>query len=108
MARIAVLGLGRMGAAIARRLEAAGHDLAVWNRSPGPLAEFAERGVSVLATPAEALQRADICIAMLADSQALESVALGAVGVLGHAEGGALVDMSTISADSSAVIAAAA
>nr|WP_218010117.1 NAD(P)-binding domain-containing protein [Actinomadura chibensis] len=34
MTRIASLGLGRMGAPMAGRLLAAGHDLAVWNRTP--------------------------------------------------------------------------
>jgi 3-hydroxyisobutyrate dehydrogenase-like beta-hydroxyacid dehydrogenase len=95
-----------MGAPIARRLEAAGHELLVWNRSPGPAAEFAERGVPVLAAPAEALQRAEVCIAMLADPAALESVALGSDGILANADGGTLVDMSTISVDVSAAVAA--
>src|SRR5471030_2634920 len=104
--RVAVVGLGRMGAPIARRLEAAGHELVVWNRSPGPTDEFAERGVPVLAAPAEALQRAEVCIAMLADPPALQAVALGREGVLANADGGTLVDMSTISPDVSAGIAA--
>ena len=95
-----------MGAPIARRLEAAGHELSVWNRSPGPATEFAERGVPVLGAPAEALQRADVCIAMLADPAALESVALGPEGVLANAAGGTLVDMSTISPEVSAKVAA--
>ena len=95
-----------MGAPIARRLEAAGHELSVWNRSPGPADEFAGRGVSVLAVPAEALQRADVCIVMLADPAALEAVALGPDGVLANATGGTLIDMSTVSADVSAKVAA--
>src|SRR5579862_5700389 len=104
--RVAVLGLGRMGAPIARRLEAAGHELVVWNRSPGPAAEFEARGVPVLAAPAEALQRADVCIVMLADPAALEAVALRPEGVLANAGGGTLVDMSTVSPEISAKVAA--
>src|SRR3984957_17707231 len=106
--RVAVVGLGRMGAPIARRLEAAGHELFVWNRSPGPTAEFAERGVPVLAAPADALQHAEVCIVMLADPAALEAIALGPDGVLANASGGTLVDMSTGSPGVSAKVAAAA
>jgi 3-hydroxyisobutyrate dehydrogenase-like beta-hydroxyacid dehydrogenase len=78
----------------------------VWNRSPGPVAEFAGRGVPVLAGPAEALQRAEVCIVMLADPAALEAVALGPEGILANAGGGTLVDMSTVSPDVSAKVAA--
>ena len=95
-----------MGTPIARRLEAAGHELFVWNRSPGPAAEFAERGVPVLTTPSEALQKAEVCIVMLADPTALEAIALGPDGVLANADGGVLVDMSTVSPDVSAKVAA--
>ena len=95
-----------MGAPIARRLEAAGHELSVWNRSPAAAAEFAERGIPVLAAPAEALQRADVCILMLADPAALEAVALGPNGVLANADGGTLIDMSTVSPEVSATVAA--
>ena len=37
--RVAVLGLGRMGAGMAARLAEAGHEVAVWNRSPGKAGE---------------------------------------------------------------------
>jgi 3-hydroxyisobutyrate dehydrogenase-like beta-hydroxyacid dehydrogenase len=109
--RVAVLGLGRMGSAIARRLEEAGHELAVWNRSPGRAEEFAERGVRVLAEPEEALREADVVITMLADGAAVESVVGAVVESGGGEEGGearsTLIDMSTISVDSSARVAAA-
>jgi 3-hydroxyisobutyrate dehydrogenase-like beta-hydroxyacid dehydrogenase len=108
--RVALLGLGQMGAPIAQRLEAAGHELAVWNRSPAPAQPFAERGVVVLDHPADAWEHADLAITMLADGAAVEAVALGERGLL-SAAGGAqrrvLLDMSTISANDSAVIAAA-
>jgi 3-hydroxyisobutyrate dehydrogenase-like beta-hydroxyacid dehydrogenase len=103
--RVAVLGLGRMGAPIADRLEQAGHELSVWNRSPGPAAPFAERGVHVLGTPREAWERADVCVTMLADGPAVEAVTLGENGLLTRDADGTLVDMSTIGADSSARIA---
>ena len=104
--RIAVLGLGMMGSAIARRLEAAGHELYVWNRSPGPTDEFGSRGAQVLASPSEALKLAELAILMLADGPAIEQVALGPDGVLADGASGTLMDMSTISMETSAGIAA--
>ncbi len=103
--KIAVLGLGRMGAAIARRVADAGHELLVWNRSEGPAGEFAERGAHVLAAPGEALRLGELCILTLSDSAAVEQVA---GEVLAGAEAGTLVDMSTISVEASAAVAAAA
>jgi 3-hydroxyisobutyrate dehydrogenase-like beta-hydroxyacid dehydrogenase len=103
--RVAVLGLGRMGAPIADRLDQAGHELSVWNRSPGPAEPFSERGIHVLGTPREAWERADVCVTMLADGPAVEAVTLGDDGLLTGDADGALVDMSTIGVDSSASVA---
>ena len=103
--RIAVLGLGRMGVEIARRVELAGHELFVWNRSPGPADEFAARGAGLLESPADALDRAELAITMLSDGTVLEAVALGPNGILEHASGGTLVDMTTCSVESSARVA---
>jgi 3-hydroxyisobutyrate dehydrogenase-like beta-hydroxyacid dehydrogenase len=103
--RVAVLGLGRMGAPIADRLEQAGHELSVWNRSPGPTEPFAEHGIRVLDSPREAWEHADVCVTMLSDGAAVEAVTLGQDGLLTGDTDGALVDMSTIGADSSARVA---
>jgi 3-hydroxyisobutyrate dehydrogenase-like beta-hydroxyacid dehydrogenase len=94
-----------MGAPIADRLRQAGHELSVWNRSPGPAEPFADRAVHVLGTPREAWERADVCVTMLADGSAVEAVTLGENGLLSVDADGALVDMSTIGADSSARVA---
>jgi 3-hydroxyisobutyrate dehydrogenase-like beta-hydroxyacid dehydrogenase len=101
-----MLGLGGMGTAIARRLEDAGHELLVWNRTPGPVDEFVARGAGQLASPSEALDRAELCITMLADPASVEQVVLGEGGVLTGTGGGTLIDMTTISPDSSARVAA--
>jgi 3-hydroxyisobutyrate dehydrogenase-like beta-hydroxyacid dehydrogenase len=103
--RVAVLGLGRMGAPIADRLRQAGHELSVWNRSPGPAEPFADRGVHVLATPRQAWEHAELCVTMLADGPAVEAVTLAEDGLLSVDAEGALVDMSTVGADSSARVA---
>jgi 3-hydroxyisobutyrate dehydrogenase-like beta-hydroxyacid dehydrogenase len=106
--RIAVLGLGKMGTAIAERLESSEHELSVWNRSSAAAEPFAAREVRTLERAAAAWDHAELCVTMLADDAALEAVALGPDGVLAASppEGGALVDMSTVSAHSSARVAA--
>jgi 3-hydroxyisobutyrate dehydrogenase-like beta-hydroxyacid dehydrogenase len=106
--RIAILGLGRMGAAIAERLAITDHEVSVWNRSTAATEAFAARKIRVLAAPAEAFAHADLVITMLADGAALESVAIDQ-GLLAAAPAGlALMDMSTIGVESSERIAAAA
>jgi len=105
--RVALLGLGHMGAAMARRLEDAGFELTVYNRSPTPAQEFAARGVRVAATPAEAAAGADVVLTMLSDGAAVEAVVLGEDGVLAG-DGpfpSILADMSTIDVASSRRIA---
>jgi 3-hydroxyisobutyrate dehydrogenase-like beta-hydroxyacid dehydrogenase len=106
--RVAVLGLGAMGAAIARRLEAADVELAVYNRSPAPAQEFEARGVRVGSTPQDAAAGADIAISMLADGPAVEAVLLGDGGALAAeaAPPGTVIDMSTIDVAASERIAA--
>lgn len=131
--RIAVLGLGRMGAAIAERLLLADHELTVWNRSPAATEPFAARGVRVAAAPAEVWREADVAITMLADGAALEGVvdglveglpAAGTPAAAGASAAGArdasapasdaspapdatrtVIDMGTVGADSSARVA---
>jgi 3-hydroxyisobutyrate dehydrogenase-like beta-hydroxyacid dehydrogenase len=104
--RVAVLGLGKMGEAIARRLLDAGHDLAVWNRTAGRAAGLADAGAQVLSGPREAWATADICVTMVLDDAALLEVTTGTDGVLtSGGEGRALVDMSTVSPGASRTVA---
>jgi 3-hydroxyisobutyrate dehydrogenase len=68
--KIAFLGLGSMGAPMARRVAAAGHPLTVWNRSAGRADEFAD----VAESPAAAVRDAGIVVTMLADPVAVLEV----------------------------------
>jgi 2-hydroxy-3-oxopropionate reductase len=94
---IGFIGLGVMGAPMARNLLEAGHTLVVHSRSPGPVESLTEAGAEAVPGPREVAERADVVITMLPDSPAVEAVVLGEGGVLeGASEGDLLIDMSTI------------
>lgn len=80
--RIGFLGLGKMGAPMAYRLIAAGHELAVWNRTEGRTDPLAREGAVVAGTPAEAELGADAVITMLFDDYAHEEVLYGPNGLM--------------------------
>src|ERR1700730_16305628 len=97
MAKIAFLGLGQMGAPMARRLLQAGHQLTVWNRTPDHAGPLAAEGARVGGPPAEAGAGAEFAITMLANPEALQEVVLGENGLakaLGPDQ--VYIDMSTI------------
>jgi 2-hydroxy-3-oxopropionate reductase len=94
---VGFIGLGVMGAPMARNLIEAGNQLVVHSRSRGPVDELAEAGAATADSSREVAEQADIVILMLPDSPAVEAVALGEDGVLAAAsEGDLLIDMSTI------------
>jgi 3-hydroxyisobutyrate dehydrogenase-like beta-hydroxyacid dehydrogenase len=105
---IAFLGLGKMGAAMAGHLRAAGHQLTVWNRDLAKTAELAARGATVALSPAEAAEGKEVILSMLFDDAANEAVLLGADGAIAHLAPGALhIACSTISVALSKRLAAA-
>ncbi|MGD0736655.1 MAG: NAD(P)-binding domain-containing protein [Terracidiphilus sp.] len=75
--RIGFLGLGNMGTPMALRLLAAGHELAVWNRTEERTKPLIHEGAIAAATPAEAELGADAVITMLLDDAAYEEVLFG-------------------------------
>ncbi|HEU5170635.1 MAG TPA: NAD(P)-dependent oxidoreductase [Gemmatimonadales bacterium] len=94
--RLAVLGLGAMGAPIARNLVHAGFDVAVWNRTAERAREVP--GARAARSPAAACEGVDVALTMLADDAAVEQVIFGRDGVLGALPRGSChVGMSTIS-----------
>jgi 3-hydroxyisobutyrate dehydrogenase len=95
--RVAFLGLGTMGAAMAANVARAGFPVTGWNRTPGRGAELAEHGVSLAATPAEAVRDADIAVVCVSDTPDVEAVLFGRDGLVDGAPDGMLViDCSTI------------
>jgi 3-hydroxyisobutyrate dehydrogenase-like beta-hydroxyacid dehydrogenase len=92
--RVAFLGLGIMGQAMATNLVKAGHEVTVWNRTPGKQVE----GARVAASPAEAAQGAEVVWMAVSDTAAAESVLFGENGVeQSLTEGMIISDSSTIS-----------
>jgi 3-hydroxyisobutyrate dehydrogenase-like beta-hydroxyacid dehydrogenase len=97
MAKLAFLGLGLMGAPMARRLLAAGHDVIVWNRTPEKAEPLVADGARHGSTPAEAGQGVDAALTMVADPEALDAVLFGPDGLAhGLREGATVIDMSTV------------
>lgn len=98
--KIGILGMGKMGAAMARRLLGAGHTVTVWNRTQERAEAVAANGASIAATPAEAARGNEIVITMLFDDAAHEEVLFGKDGLLDAIEPGAVhMTMSTISVE---------
>ena len=96
--QIALAGTGKMGAAMARRLMASGHAVAVWNRTAARAQPLLDEGVTWAASPAALAASADIVLTMLIDEAALDEVYLGADGLLsGPVAGRLFIDMSTVS-----------
>src|SRR4051812_7633512 len=94
--KVGFIGLGRMGSGIAVNILKAGHELAVWNRSPGPAQALAEKGARIARLPEEAVQ-GDILLSMLANDDAVREVGLDGA-LLAHANPGLThVNLATIS-----------
>lgn len=97
---VAVIGLGVMGAPMARNLLRSGFDVVGVNRSPGKVEALRQDGGRGAGSVAEAAEEADVVITVLPDSPDVEDVALGQAGILANARRGCLwVDCSTIRPD---------
>ena len=73
--RIAIIGLGRMGRALADRLLDDSHQVSVWNRTPGRAAELQERGARVLGSVDDVHEESDAVLLCLADDRSTLDVA---------------------------------
>ena len=94
---VGLIGLGRMGAGIAKSLLRAGHRVTVYNRTRERAEALRKDGATVAGSVAEACH-GDAVLTMLADDAAVESVVFGDVGVLRSlARGGVHISLSTIS-----------
>ena len=105
--RLAVIGLGTMGAPMARHLLAAGHEVTVHNRTREREEPLAEAGAARAETPAAAAANAEAVLTCVSDTPDLEQIILGPDGVAeGLVSGGLVIDCSTVSPAATAEIAA--
>ena len=92
--RVAFLGLGRMGVLMSRHVLDAGHDLVVWNRTPGKAADLVEAGAVEASSPADAAADADVVVLMLFGPESVREVLPQVLR-----EGLLVVDATTIGPD---------
>lgn len=100
MAKVAFIGLGVMGYPMAGHLQAKGHDVCVYNRTPARAQRWvAEHGGSSAPTPREAAAGAEFVMCCVGNDDDLRSVTLGADGAFaGMNPGSVFVDHTTASA----------
>jgi 4-hydroxybutyrate dehydrogenase/sulfolactaldehyde 3-reductase len=95
--RVGFIGLGTMGAPMARNVMAKGHALVVCDAMPAAVERLVASGATSARTPREVAQQSDVVITMLPDAPDVEAVALGPDGVLaGLGAESVYIDMSTI------------
>lgn len=98
MAQLGFLGLGIMGAPMARHLLKAGHDVALWSNTTSKAQELAKEGAAkVCATPADVARAADAIFYCVGDTAMAREITLGPKGLLeGVRKGSVIADCSTI------------
>jgi 3-hydroxyisobutyrate dehydrogenase-like beta-hydroxyacid dehydrogenase len=97
--KIGFIGLGAMGAPMATNLLNAGHELAVWNRSPEKVVPLVEVGARRADSPADAASGTRGTILMVTNAEAVQEVLFGDKGVVqGLPAGAAVINMGTIGA----------
>lgn len=95
--RVGVIGLGRMGAAMAARLQDVGHQMVVWNRSPEKADALVKAGARLAASPADLAGDVEFILTMLYDIAAVNSVFHGKDGILSaDLTGKMVIEMSTV------------
>ncbi|MGD0194465.1 MAG: NAD(P)-dependent oxidoreductase [Candidatus Dormibacteria bacterium] len=97
--RVAVLGTGIMGAAMARRLLAASVRTTVWDRSPSVTAPLREAGAQVASTPDDAVKNAAIVITMLPTADVVNDVVFDGKVTDAFRHGAVWAQMGTIGPD---------
>src|SRR5215467_13028443 len=96
LARIGLVGLGKMGAPMARRLLAAGYHLLAYDIRPEAVAEVSRHGAAAAESLAAVASGSDAVITILPDPPAVERVVLGEHGLGGAMRAGqVLIEMTS-------------
>src|ERR1700680_1061101 len=107
MANLGFIGLGVMGGNMVERLLSQGHSVVGYNRTRSKAQPLIDKGMKWARSPQRAAPAADIVLAMVTNSAALDEIANGPDGLLsGMSAGKVFVDMSTVSPDVSRALAA--
>ena len=107
MANLGFIGLGLMGSLFAGRLLDKGHTVTGYNRTRAKAQPLVDRGMKWADSPRAVCQAADVTLAMVTNSAALEAIVNGPDGLLaGLGPGKIFVDMSTVSSATSRAVAA--
>jgi 3-hydroxyisobutyrate dehydrogenase-like beta-hydroxyacid dehydrogenase len=93
--------MGNMGRAVATRLLGHGCEVKVWNRTPGKAAEVVKAGAVEASSPAEAARGVEAVLMSLADDRAVLDVAGRLAELRSDQDPPILVDMSTVSPETS-------
>jgi 3-hydroxyisobutyrate dehydrogenase len=102
--KLAVLGLGTMGRAMASSALRNSISTVVWNRNLDVAQQLADRGAEIATSAAEAVKGADVVITMVTDTEAVTSIAID-LGVLEALPPGAIwAQMSTIGVEGTATV----
>lgn len=94
MSDITVIGLGKMGAALALAIRRAGHDLTVWNRSPAKAQRFIDDGVAAASDVVAAITASPVIVVCI-DSNAVTDALLQTDRIKPHLAGRTVVQLST-------------
>jgi 3-hydroxyisobutyrate dehydrogenase-like beta-hydroxyacid dehydrogenase len=96
MTHVGVVGLGKMGSAIALNLLSRGYRVSVWNRSPDPVGALVERGATQESSPGALGETVDVVIVSLWGDDAAREVTLGQIIPATRATQ-LVIEMSTLS-----------
>lgn len=98
--RVGFIGLGIMGAPMARNLLKAGFEVTVWNRTAARCEPLAAAGARVAESPSAVAQTSEVTVSCVTNSSDVEEVVLGPAGIIeGAIPGHVHIDCSTISPD---------
>jgi 3-hydroxyisobutyrate dehydrogenase len=107
MTNVTILGTGIMGSGMAHHLLDQGQSVTVWNRNPARAVPLVEAGAAIARTPADAVAKADVVVAMLADDDASRAVWTGQAGALAAMPAHAIaIECSTLTLDWTGTLAA--
>ena len=95
--KVGLVGLGRMGAAIAQRLNERGCEVAAWDRNPKAREAQAKRGLRIVNNPRAVASAADVVLSIITEDKGVRQIFAGPDGFLsGEIKGKLFIEMSTL------------